>query len=339
MSLTEQANYPTDLTDEQWQILRKLLPQPSRRGAPQRVCRRAVINAILYLLSAARLASPAARVPQVEDGLRDLPQLAQRRNLAEDPRFAPGQTPTARGSQDLAQRGDHRQPDGQDDRGRWPTGLRCRQEDQRSQAAHRRRYLGADLGGRGPRGERPRLRRGGSGLGHPRAVEDAIPPPEGRLRRQACLWSKQPAGVREGRVRVVAANRASGQPIVKGFVVLPKRWIVERTFGWLGRYRRHSKDYERNTASSEAMIYIAMSHRMLDGRRLRVPCQERIWAVQAERSKPGRIPTARARMLRGQQLVQRLCPHLHLVPLSRGPYLSRHRDCLRPMTHQVAVPP
>ena len=50
---------------------------------------------------------------------------------------------------------------------------------------------------------------------------------------------------------------------VKGFVVLPKRWIVERTFGWLGRYRRHSKDYERNTASSEAMIYLAASHVML----------------------------------------------------------------------------
>jgi putative transposase len=49
----------------------------------------------------------------------------------------------------------------------------------------------------------------------------------------------------------------------KRFVVLPKRWIVERTFGWLGRYRRHSKDYERNAASSEAMIYIAMSHMML----------------------------------------------------------------------------
>ena len=49
---------------------------------------------------------------------------------------------------------------------------------------------------------------------------------------------------------------------VKGFVVLPKRWIVERTFGWLARYRRHSKDYERSTASSEAMIYISMSIRV-----------------------------------------------------------------------------
>ena len=49
---------------------------------------------------------------------------------------------------------------------------------------------------------------------------------------------------------------------VKGFVVLPKRWIVERTFAWLARYRRHSKDYERNPASSEAMIYISMIHLM-----------------------------------------------------------------------------
>lgn len=45
---------------------------------------------------------------------------------------------------------------------------------------------------------------------------------------------------------------------VKGFVVLPKRWIVERTFAWIGRCRRHSKDYERNPETSENMIYISM---------------------------------------------------------------------------------
>jgi putative transposase len=49
----------------------------------------------------------------------------------------------------------------------------------------------------------------------------------------------------------------------KGFQVLPRRWVVERTFGWLGRYRRLSKDYEGLPESSEAMIYIAMIHLMV----------------------------------------------------------------------------
>jgi putative transposase len=49
---------------------------------------------------------------------------------------------------------------------------------------------------------------------------------------------------------------------VRGFVVLPKRWIVERTFAWLGRYRRLAKDYEDTPQSSAAWIYLAMIQRM-----------------------------------------------------------------------------
>ena len=49
---------------------------------------------------------------------------------------------------------------------------------------------------------------------------------------------------------------------VTGFVVLPKRWIVERTFSWLYRYRRLSKDYEQLPENSEAMILIAMMNLM-----------------------------------------------------------------------------
>ena len=49
----------------------------------------------------------------------------------------------------------------------------------------------------------------------------------------------------------------------EGWVKLPQRWVVERTFAWLGRSRRLSKDYEREPASSEAMVKVSMIHRML----------------------------------------------------------------------------
>jgi putative transposase len=55
-------------------------------------------------------------------------------------------------------------------------------------------------------------------------------------------------------------RRATG---AVGWLLLPKRWVVERTFAWLGRYRIHSKDYERLSESSEAQIRISAIHLML----------------------------------------------------------------------------
>jgi putative transposase len=49
----------------------------------------------------------------------------------------------------------------------------------------------------------------------------------------------------------------------KGFAVLPRRWVVERTFAWLGRNRRLSKDYEGRPETHEAWVQIAMIHLML----------------------------------------------------------------------------
>jgi len=64
--------------------------------------------------------------------------------------------------------------------------------------------------------------------------------------------------------RRVVVSRPPGE---EGFVRLPQRWVVERTFAWLNRSRRLSKDYERLPVSSEAMIQVSMIHLML--RRLR----------------------------------------------------------------------
>lgn len=52
-------------------------------------------------------------------------------------------------------------------------------------------------------------------------------------------------------------------PETVGFAVLPRRWVVERTLAWLGRYRRMSKDYEMLPESSETMVYVSMINLMI----------------------------------------------------------------------------
>src|SRR5262249_21218815 len=68
-------------------------------------------------------------------------------------------------------------------------------------------------------------------------------------------------GVRErGKVRLEIVRKAIGQ---RGLAVVPWRWLVERTFAWLGRYRRLKSGYERLPESTEAIIHIAMIRLMV----------------------------------------------------------------------------
>ena len=60
--------------------------------------------------------------------------------------------------------------------------------------------------------------------------------------------------MKEWQISLEIVSAQAGQ---KGFAVQPRRWVVERSFAWLGKYRRLSKDYERDTLSSEAFIYLA----------------------------------------------------------------------------------
>jgi len=63
-----------------------------------------------------------------------------------------------------------------------------------------------------------------------------------------------------GRFRLQPLLRSHDQ---KGFVVLPRRWVVERTFAWMTQCRRRGSDYEVLVQSSQAMIYIAMTRLMI----------------------------------------------------------------------------
>ena len=89
----------------------------------------------------------------------------------------------------------------------------------------------------------------------------------GRFPRLRLIWADQGSkahfvdwarAVTGWAVEIVARPEGT-----KGFRVLPRRWVVERTFAWLGRCRRLSKDDEARPETSEAWIHVAMIHLML----------------------------------------------------------------------------
>ena len=93
-----------------------------------------------------------------------------------------------------------------------------------------------------------------------------LEPLVGSLPRLERLWAD---GGYAGQLEAWAAERGwtlaivRKDPVATGFQLLPKRWIVERTFAWLGTCRRLSKDDEHLVTSSEAMIRLAMIGLML----------------------------------------------------------------------------
>ena len=183
-----------------------------------------------------------------------------------------------------AQRGDHRRAVGADDATRR-TGkhLRRGQEGQGTQTALGRGYAGLGLGGGGPCGRHPGSRRGlGRAPTTPRHLPSVEKGGSGR-RIPSGYCARQLQGICH-RLRKIVADaaykrcglvqriwRAFGWVLqtvlrlVRGgeLVVLPKRWIVERTFAWLSMQRRLAKDYERNPRTSEPMIQAARIALML----------------------------------------------------------------------------
>ncbi len=265
MGMSKRQTYPSDVTDEQWAVLRPLLPKgkPGKAGRPRTVNLRDVVDGIFYIL---RAGCPWRMLPH------DFPRWGTvssqfhrwRKSgvwervhdaLCRKVRVAEGREPTP------------------------SVGIIDSQSVKTTEAGGPRGYDG----GKKLNGRKRHILVDTLGLlmaivVTPASTQDydgaklVFDSLGGRHRRMRTVYadsiyaSKGLVGwVKTCWKRVLdVVRRPIGQ---KGWITLPKRWIVERTFGWLTRMRRLAKDYERSVLVSETWVRVGMVQHML--RRLR----------------------------------------------------------------------
>ncbi len=251
--------YPSDLSDLQWDNIEHLFP-PERRptGRPRDYPIREVVNAVLYICrtGCAWRLLPHDLPPW---GLVSYYFYTWRAKGLWDRSTPPcaGRPHRRRPRADALRQGD-RQPDGS----RRPRPADPRGTTRGKKIGGRKRHLPVDT---------PGLIWGLVVLPADVQDRDGAKALLGRVRLAAAAGGdlggrgvRRRSGIGSGSRWAGGAHGTVLRPLgVKGYVHLPRRWIVERTFGWFGRYRRPSKDYEHNPLSSEdAWIYIAMIHRL-----------------------------------------------------------------------------
>lgn len=250
--------YPTDMTDRRWEIIKNLIPPPALRGRKRELDMRWVLNAILYVVVGG---IPWRMLPREYPNWKSVYHYF--RQWQKDGTWKRiHDTLRARLRQKL---GKHKHPtagclDSQSVKTTAVGGPRG--YDKGKNVNGRKRHLLVDTAGlilalavtpacvSDPAGARLVMANWG---GHCKKLRRIWV--DGTYRGTLLEWAKT-------RIKAVL------QPVLrcddlKGFVVLPKRWVVERTFAWLGQSRRLNKDYEALPESSEAMIYVAMTRIML----------------------------------------------------------------------------
>lgn len=250
--------YPTDLTDRQWDCIRFLIPAAKPGGRSRTLDMREVINAMLYIVvSGCQWRMLPKEYPKwqsvyvyyakwrddgswqrIHDTLRA--EVRRKAGRHKHPTAACLDSQSVKTSSAASERGF--------DKGKLVSG--------------RKRHVLVDTMGlvlavvvtaasvSDPAGARQVFRRMGGAWKNLRKVWV-----DGTYRGKLVAWVAEHLWFRL-------------QPVLrsddmKGFVVLPRRWVVERTLAWLTQCRRLGKDYERLSSSSEAMVYIAMTRLML----------------------------------------------------------------------------